>query len=298
MSKELARYEAEGGAEVVLDDATVRRALVKGQGSITDGELKLFVELCKARRMNPFEGDCYLIKYGSQAASTVAGKGYFVKKAAGNPLCEGWRAGVVYLDADGREQRREGSMMLPGEELTGGWAEVYRSGWRVPVAETVSLAEYDTKKSQWAKMPGTMVRKVALCHALREAFPNDYGGLYDRTEMDQAIDGLPQEVEATCEPQAAPQPKPADARHELADACAEFAARMGADAREVMAAQVRRDDYPGRDADPADLDGWFRKVAGELRASGDAVAGQPRVTEAAESAASEEAEYEADDIEF
>lgn len=293
MSKELARYEAEGGAEVVLDDATVRRALVKGQGSITDGELKLFVELCKARRMNPFEGDCYLIKYGSQAASTVAGKGYFVKKAAGNPLCEGWRAGVVYLDADGREQRREGSMMLPGEELTGGWAEVYRSGWRVPVAETVSLAEYDTKKSQWAKMPGTMVRKVALCHALREAFPNDYSGLYDRTEMDQAIDGLPQEVAAEV---AEPGPQPTDPRHMLADACAEYARLMAADQREVMAAQVRRDDYPGRGAAQELLDGWYLKVAGELTGAC-RMACEPEVTEAAECAV-QEGLYEADDIEF
>lgn len=298
MSKELARYEAEGGAEVVLDDATVRKALVKGQGNVTDGELKLFVELCKARRMNPFEGDCYLIKYGNQAASTVAGKGYFVKKAAGNPLCEGWKAGVVYLDANGREQRREGSMLMPGEVLMGGWAEVYRQGWRFPAAESVSLAEYDTKKSMWAKMPQTMIRKVALCHALREAFPDDYSGLYDRAEMDQAVDGLPQEVEAICEPQAQPEPAPADARHELADACARFAARMGADAREVMAAQVRRSDYPGRDADPAELDAWFRKVAGELDATASAVAAQPGVTADAESAAPEEAEYEADDIEF
>lgn len=290
MSKELARYEAEGGAEVVLDDATVRKALVKGQGNVTDGELKLFVELCKARRMNPFEGDCYLIKYGDKnPASTVAGKGYFVKKAAANPACRGWKAGVYVVNSAGQHKQREGSMQLPNEKLVGGWAEVYREGWEVPVKETVALSEYDTGKSMWAKMPATMIRKVALCHALREAFPNDYAGLYSAEEMDQAQQ-QPQEVEATYE--APEEPQQPDARHMLADACARYAAKEGSDAREVMAAQVQRADYPGRDADPAVLDAWFAKVAAELDASEPAA-----VTAEAESAG--DGEYYADeDIDF
>ena len=32
-------------------------------------------------------------------------------------------------------------------------------------------------------MPGTMIRKVALVQALREAFPNTFAGLYDAAEM-------------------------------------------------------------------------------------------------------------------
>ena len=37
-------------------------------------------------------------------------------------------------------------------------------------------------------MPATMIRKVALVQVLREAFPGTFGGLYDRSEMDQAMD--------------------------------------------------------------------------------------------------------------
>ena len=40
-----------------------------------------------------------------------------------------------------------------------------------------------TPSGQWAKMPGTMIRKVAMVHALREAFPEDFGGMYDSSEM-------------------------------------------------------------------------------------------------------------------
>ena len=40
----------------------------------------------------------------------------------------------------------------------------------------------------WAKMPEVMIRKCALVNALREAFPGDLGGVYDSSEMGQAID--------------------------------------------------------------------------------------------------------------
>ena len=32
-------------------------------------------------------------------------------------------------------------------------------------------------------MPATMIRKVALVQALREAFPSELSGMYDQSEM-------------------------------------------------------------------------------------------------------------------
>ena len=37
----------------------------------------------------------------------------------------------------------------------------------------------------WAKMPATMIRKVAIVSALREAFPDKFQGMYDQSEMGQ-----------------------------------------------------------------------------------------------------------------
>jgi hypothetical protein len=54
----------------------------------------------------------------------------------------------------------------------------------------VTFSEYAGYKkngelnSNWAKRPGTMIEKVAIMHALRNAFPNDFQGLYLREEMD------------------------------------------------------------------------------------------------------------------
>ena len=52
----------------------------------------------------------------------------------------------------------------------------------------VSFDEYAARKkdgslnSQWSKKPATMIRKVALVQALREAFPENFSGLYSEEE--------------------------------------------------------------------------------------------------------------------
>ncbi len=40
----------------------------------------------------------------------------------------------------------------------------------------------------WASKPATMIRKVAMTHALREAFPSSLGGLYTEDEMQVQTD--------------------------------------------------------------------------------------------------------------
>ena len=187
MANELARYEADG-TEVVLTDDDIRWVLAKNQ-NVTNEELKLFVELCVAHRLNPFIREAYIVKYGDQPASLLIGKDVWVKRAARNPRYQGHQAGVTFIGQDGKIRRREGSMLLDGEFLIGGWAKVYIKGYQVPLYDEVGFDEYAGKKkdgtlnSQWTKMPGTMIRKCALVHVLREAFPDEFGGCYDAAEM-------------------------------------------------------------------------------------------------------------------
>ena len=66
---------------------------------------------------------------------------------------------------------------------------MHLEGYAVPMFDEVSFEEYAGRKSdgslnsQWKSKPGTMIRKVAIVHALREAFPEDLQGLYDASEM-------------------------------------------------------------------------------------------------------------------
>lgn len=181
------KYETPHG-QVELSPETVRRYLVNGNGNVTDQEIMLFLQLCKYQKLNPFIREAYLIKYGTEAATIVVGKDVFTRRATMIPDFQGFEAGVVVQKKDGIEYRK-GTLVLPGEELVGGWAKVYRKNWSVPLETTVSLKEYVRHKkdgqvmSNWQKMPATMIRKVALVQALREAFPTDFQGLYSEEEM-------------------------------------------------------------------------------------------------------------------
>ena len=81
---------------------------------------------------------------------------------------------------------------------------------RRPFYDEVPLEEYSTGKSSWQKMPGTMIRKVALVHALREAFPEDFQGLYSPEEMGRAGEVVQVQAEQV---QAVPQKQEAQTQH-------------------------------------------------------------------------------------
>lgn len=183
MSTLMTTFEANGNT-VELDADTVRNYLTNGNGKATDQEVAMFINLCKYQGLNPFLREAYLIKYDDKSpASTVVGKDAFTRRAAQIPECKGWSAGVAVVTQKNEYQEREGTIVLPGEKLVGGWCTVGREGWQNPFKSTVNLSEYNTGKSMWAKMPATMIRKVAIVQALREAFPDKFQGMYDQSEM-------------------------------------------------------------------------------------------------------------------
>ena len=183
MSQELmVRYET-GGQEITLTQNDVKNFLVTGDPEkVTDKELKLFLELCKAQRLNPFLREAYLIKFGNDA-NIITGKDVFLKRARANESFRGFKAGIIVQSERGIE-KREGTFYLKGQEnLVGGWASVYIKDWDVPFDHTVALTEFNKGTATWKNMPAVMIRKVALVQALREAFPDDLSQLYAAEEM-------------------------------------------------------------------------------------------------------------------
>lgn len=195
MTDEIVQYEADNGTQIKVTEQDVRD-LISASGSqvgnVTSQEIKAYMRLCQAQRLNPFTKDAYLVKYGNSPATIIAGKETFTKRAQRNPRFRGYTAGITVF-RDGKVERREGSMLLKGETLLGGWCAVSIDGYDKPMFDEVSFAEYNAPdrngKNGWSRMPATMIRKVAICHALREAFPEDLGGLYGAEEMDQAKNG-------------------------------------------------------------------------------------------------------------
>lgn len=166
----------------------------------TDAECKIFLETCKQYRLNPFTKEAYLIHYDNNSEDTpstiVLGKNCYMQMAERHPAFDGFEAGIIVLDTEaGQLDHREGSIVYEGEELLGGWAKVYRKDRTRPSYEEVKLAEYDTGKSLWKGKKATMIRKVALVHALREAFPSTFGSLYDESEVRVDAESTAREVE-------------------------------------------------------------------------------------------------------
>ena len=211
------------GEKVKLSPATVRNYLVNGGGNVTDQEVMMYLTLCRYQHLNPFLKEVYLIKYGSSPATIVTGKDLFMKRASRNPNYAGKKAGIIVMNKESGEiDEREGTVYVKeSEELIGGWAKVYIKGHEEPEYASVSFEEYAGRKSdgtlnsQWASKPATMIRKVALVQALREAFPEDFGGLYSPEEMGNSAavvldDAAPaQPVEIPAEVKETPKKAPA-----------------------------------------------------------------------------------------
>lgn len=185
---QLIKYRANDGVEVTLTPQTVAAYIATGNAQADPADVMRFMATCRARGLNPLAGDCYMTVYqgqnGNKSVSTVVSKDYFVRTATADPSFDGMRAGIVVVGRDGEMLYREGCIYgKQTERLVGGWAEVLVKGRSVPSRAEVSLDEYDQHRSLWKSKPGTMIRKVALVQALREAFPAKFGGVYDRDEM-------------------------------------------------------------------------------------------------------------------
>ncbi len=158
---------------------------------VTDQEAYIFLQICKARGLNPFVGEVHLIKYkDGEPASIVVGKDAFTKRAEEHPAFDGFEAGIIVRHKDGKIEHRQGAVLYSDEEeIIGGWARVHRKDRSISFYNEVSLSEYKqykkdgTVQKMWREKEATMIRKVPLVQSLREAFPSDLGGLYDSSEM-------------------------------------------------------------------------------------------------------------------
>ena len=190
----------------------------------SEGDCLRFANLCKGRELNPWTGDCFMIGYDSQGGANfelITAYQALLKRAERSDKFDGLEGGVTIKTADGLEHRK-GCLVLKGEVIVGGWAKAYRQDRRIPHESIIDFKVYDTGRSRWKVDPAGMIAKCAKAAALREAFPNQVGGLYLQEEMDRVHDDaaaaaviMPQRIEAQpvereedhAEPVAAPKPK-------------------------------------------------------------------------------------------
>jgi len=181
--KEIAvSYETAHG-KVILTRKLIKNYICK---QANDQEIAMFLMTCKYLKLNPFLREIYLVKYSfDDPASIVIGKEALLKRAKRNPKYQGHKVDVIYDDKG---------------NIKGAWAEVYVKGYQVPIRVEVDFDEYAGKKKDgslnrfWATKPKTMIKKVALCQALREAFPDELGGVYAPEEVGLSEEQLDKEI--------------------------------------------------------------------------------------------------------
>lgn len=184
-SDKVVKYKGSTGADVELSIALTKQYFCP---QATDAEAYIFNNWCCHVGLDPWKREAYLVKYGGSPAQMLIAKDAFTKRAEANPRFQGQKAGVIVINRNGELENRMGELVLEGEELVGGWADVYVKDYVTPISSSISFRErcqYKDGKpmAKWATSPGLMIRKCALTAALREAFPNDVGGMYVPEEM-------------------------------------------------------------------------------------------------------------------
>lgn len=192
MAKEqgLVKYESRG-QEVVLTPEIVRDYLVTGKKELVSvQEIAYFLGICKARGLNPFVKDCYLIKYGHEPAAIITSIDFYRSRARAAADCVGWEKGVICLNKETKDLRYSKGLVLPDEELVGAWFRARPLGWTVDFELEVNLAGYIKKTAEgkitkfWsAENQPSQIAKVVESQGLRTVWPDLFQGTYTAEEM-------------------------------------------------------------------------------------------------------------------
>ena len=135
----------------------------------TTDQLLLYVAICSRRGVDPFT------------------------EAYGFPNSDGGLAFGLRIDGMRALAMRTGDFLSRTVEtlfdeqkkVTGARATIQRKGMSAPVVEEAYFQEYLKKGIGWDQYPETMIRKVAESKALRAAFPDALGGIYEPAEIQE-----------------------------------------------------------------------------------------------------------------
>lgn len=163
----------------------------------TANELALFVNLCSAKRLDPFTRQIYGIKTGQglQMFASIDGLRVIAQRS-------GQYAGQVGPFWCGKDGQWTDVWLAP-EPPAAAKVGVLRTGWHEPMWGVATLKSYGKDSPIWKKMADIMLAKCAESVALRKAFPDDISGLYIREEFGEA-----ETPESAPRPATAPESRP------------------------------------------------------------------------------------------
>ncbi len=165
----------------------------KSGKTCSDKEAMKFLMLCQSKRLNPFEGDCFLIGYdgrdGVAQFSLITAHQAFLKRAELHPEFDGMKSGIIVQGEEGKLVELEGDFHVEDQKVVGGWATVYFKNRKIPMTRRLRLKRFQKPFGVWLDDPAGMIVKCAESDALRSSFPTMLGGLYLREEVELPTNG-------------------------------------------------------------------------------------------------------------
>ena len=158
----------------------------------TDNELKLFMQVCKLKRLDPFAKQIYAIKRwdpeaGAKVMTFQVGIDGFRAKADETGKYLG-QTDPEWCGSDGRWT----DVWLSQDPPLAARVYILRAGFNKPMGglalydEYVQLTKDGKPNERWRRAPASQLAKCAESLAFRKAFPEQLGGLYTPEEMGQA----------------------------------------------------------------------------------------------------------------
>lgn len=164
--------------------STEQEALLRdmyGNGA-TDTEFQVFLEVCRARRLNPLTRQIYFVqRWDSEKQRSVWSAQVSIDGFRAIAERTGKYDGQDEPEYEYDEKRR----------LVLSRVRVYRKDWSRPAVGVARFDEYCARKKggelthMWATKGHVMIAKCAEALALRKAFPEELSGVYAPEELDQ-----------------------------------------------------------------------------------------------------------------
>jgi phage recombination protein Bet len=141
-------------------------------------EFDLFLNLCKAKRLDPLTKQIYAVKVGGKWQTFASIDGLrVIAERSGN---YGGQTEPYWCGPDGEWKE----VWLSDDPPSAAKVGVWKRGYAHPTWGVATFKSYGKGKgNNWSSMPDVMLLKCAEALALRKAFPDDLSALYVREEF-------------------------------------------------------------------------------------------------------------------